>query len=523
MNSYTDIDGVPVRGRPGAADRAAARHVGLRRHRRRRLLRRRLPADAARRRRRPGRGRGAGADRRHRRRAADRARASATPLRRGGRATGRVDEALVDRAAAPGAAAEVRARPARRGLVARARRARGRDLERRRRPARHGRPRPAGEPRAGPRDRRAVGRAAAQRRRRCRSRAPRRIAVVGPQRRRRRSRVLGCYSFPSHVGVQHPEHAARHRAARPLLEALARRVPGRRRSSYAQGTRDRRRRDRRASPRPSRAARDADVVRRRARRPGRAVRPRHLRRGLRRRVDLRAARRAAATCSTRCSTPARRSCSCCSPAGRTRSAAPSSDAAAIVQTFFPGEEGAGAIAGVLSGRVNPRGRLPVSVPARPARQPSTYLAAPLGAAERGLATSTRRRPSPFGHGHRLHRRSPGRDLVDASRGGRRPDGRRRGDLGFTRPQHRRPRRRRGRAALPARPGRLGRRGRSQRLIGFARVALEAGAVGDGGVRRAGRLTSFTGRDGSPRRRAGRRSSCASARRAPTSASPRRWS
>jgi len=55
-------------------------------------------------------------------------------------------------------------------------------------------------------------------------------------------------------------------------------------------------------------------------------------------------------------------------------------AAAIVQTFFPGEAGTRAIAGVLSGRVNPSGRLPVSVPAHPGAQPSTYLAAPLARA-----------------------------------------------------------------------------------------------------------------------------------------------
>ena len=53
-------------------------------------------------------------------------------------------------------------------------------------------------------------------------------------------------------------------------------------------------------------------------------------------------------------------------------------ASAIVQTFFPGEEGAPAIAGVLSGRVNPSGRLPVSVPATPGSQPTTYLSASLG-------------------------------------------------------------------------------------------------------------------------------------------------
>jgi beta-xylosidase len=53
-------------------------------------------------------------------------------------------------------------------------------------------------------------------------------------------------------------------------------------------------------------------------------------------------------------------------------------AAAIVQTFFPGEEGAVSIARVLGGRVNPSGRLPVSIPRSPGAQPSSYLAASLG-------------------------------------------------------------------------------------------------------------------------------------------------
>ena len=55
-------------------------------------------------------------------------------------------------------------------------------------------------------------------------------------------------------------------------------------------------------------------------------------------------------------------------------------AAAIVQTFFPGEEGGSAVAGVLSGRVNPSGRLPVSIPAHPGGQPWTYLSQPLALA-----------------------------------------------------------------------------------------------------------------------------------------------
>ncbi len=70
---------------------------------------------------------------------------------------------------------------------------------------------------------------------------------------------------------------------------------------------------------------------------------------------------------------------------------------AVVAAFFAGEEGTGALAGVLSGRVNPSGRLPVSMPAGPGSQPSTYLAAPL-ARRSGVSTID---PTPaygFGHG-----------------------------------------------------------------------------------------------------------------------------
>jgi hypothetical protein len=47
--------------------------------------------------------------------------------------------------------------------------------------------------------------------------------------------------------------------------------------------------------------------------------------------------------------------------------------AAIVQAFFPGEEGASAIAGVVSGRIDPSGRLPVSMPRSAASQPYSYI------------------------------------------------------------------------------------------------------------------------------------------------------
>ena len=72
-------------------------------------------------------------------------------------------------------------------------------------------------------------------------------------------------------------------------------------------------------------------------------------------------------------------------------------AAAIVASFFPGEEGASAFAGVLSGRVEPSGRLPVSVPATPDGQPATYLGAPL-AHKSGTSNLDPTARFPFGFG-----------------------------------------------------------------------------------------------------------------------------
>jgi beta-xylosidase len=73
------------------------------------------------------------------------------------------------------------------------------------------------------------------------------------------------------------------------------------------------------------------------------------------------------------------------------------ECAAVVQAFFPGEEGAGAIAGVLSGRVNPSGKLPVTLPRPAGAQPYSYLHPPLGEGDEvtNLATTP---AAPFGFG-----------------------------------------------------------------------------------------------------------------------------
>lgn len=72
--------------------------------------------------------------------------------------------------------------------------------------------------------------------------------------------------------------------------------------------------------------------------------------------------------------------------------------AAIVQSFMPGEEGGPALAGVLSGRVTPAGRLPIGVPDHPGGQPGTYLAPPLGRHNAGVSNLDPRPLFPFGHG-----------------------------------------------------------------------------------------------------------------------------
>ena len=71
--------------------------------------------------------------------------------------------------------------------------------------------------------------------------------------------------------------------------------------------------------------------------------------------------------------------------------------AAAVQAFFPGQEGSAALAGVLSGRVVPSGKLPIELPLLASAERSSYLAAPLA----GRTDVSSVDPTPlfaFGHG-----------------------------------------------------------------------------------------------------------------------------
>ena len=337
MHSYAEIDGVPGRRRPRPAHRRAARAVGLRRHRRRRLLRRRVPAPAAPRRGRPRRG-----GRRWRWPPASTSSCppvTPTSARSPTRcATGRVDEALVDRA------------------VLRALRQKEElglldatfedeppadvDLD--------GPRAPPGRAPGWPRSRWCCWPTTAP----CRSTGPRRGGGHRPERRPRRGAVrLLLLPQPRHPAA--PGTSSRHRRA-DRARGARRGVAGRR-ARLARGLRGRRRRPSAASPDAVAAA--AALGRRRA--SSSATSPGSSGAA----PSGRGATATTSSCpacsagsSRPCSTPGRRSCSCCSPAGRTPSAGRWTRCAAVVQAFFPGEEGGAADRRACSpGGSTPRG------------------------------------------------------------------------------------------------------------------------------------------------------------------------
>jgi Beta-glucosidase-related glycosidases len=221
--------------------------------------------------------------------------------------------------------------------------------------------------------------------------APARIAVVGPTG-DDYAAVMGCYSFPLHVGAHHPEVPVGIEIA-TLLESVRAEFPDAEvtfveGTSISGGETD-------GIPAAVDAARAADVV----------ILALGDRAGLFGRgtsgegcdvesLDLPGAQAQLLDAVLDAGTPVVLTLLAGRPYHLGRAV---DSAAAIVQTFFPGEEGTGAIAGVLSGRVNPSGRLPVSVPASPGAQPTSYLASPL-ARTTGVSSVSVDAAYPFGHG-----------------------------------------------------------------------------------------------------------------------------
>ena len=164
-------------------------------------------------------------------------------------------------------------------------------------------------------------------------------------------------------------------------------------------------------------------------------------------------------------------------------------AAGLVQAFMPGEEGGAAIAGLLSGRIQPSGRLPVQIPRHPGGQPGTYLQPPLGVENSGTSNLDPTPLFPFGYG-----RSYTSFAVDGLRlsstevstNGEftasvrvRNTGSRAGEEVVQLYLH-------DVVATVARPVR--------QLVGFTRVALDVGAAADVSFRVHADRTAFVGRD-----------------------------
>ena len=171
--------------------------------------------------------------------------------------------------------------------------------------------------------------------------------------------------------------------------------------------------------------------------------------------------------------------------------------AAVVQAFFPGEEGGAAVAGVLTGTICPSGKLPVSMPRDPSGQPGTYLTPKLGL----RSDVSNIDPTPlwaFGHGlsfttfdwHDVH--VQGRTTGDAECAEMGTDGQLEVSIAITNTGQRAgtevvqlylndP------VAQVTRP--------TVRLIGYARTTLAPGESARVSFTVSADLTSFTGRDG----------------------------
>ncbi|MEU3861656.1 glycoside hydrolase family 3 N-terminal domain-containing protein [Streptomyces sp. NPDC028722] len=220
---------------------------------------------------------------------------------------------------------------------------------------------------------------------------PRRIALIGPNA-AEPTAVLGCYSFPQHVGVHHPGTPAG--IGLPTLEDALRREFPDTEITLARGTGvdDG---DVSGIAEAVGTARGADVV----------VVALGDRAGLFGRgtsgegcdaesLALPGAQQHLLDALLDSGTPVVAVLLAGRPYALGRAA---DEAAALVQSFFPGAEGTTALAGVLSGRTGPSGRLPVSVPRGTGGQTATYLGARL--AQAGDVSSIDPTPAfAFGHG-----------------------------------------------------------------------------------------------------------------------------
>ncbi|WP_081539922.1 beta-xylosidase/alpha-l-arabinosidase [Kitasatospora setae] len=223
-------------------------------------------------------------------------------------------------------------------------------------------------------------------------RAPRRIALIGPNA-DTPTAVLGCYAFPVHVGGQHPDVPLGIELP-TLRQALAAEFPGTEIWTAAGASVD--------GPDTSGFAEALDLARRadvvvlalgdRAGLFGRGTSGEGCDVEL---LELPGVQQQLLDALLDVGTPVVPVLLAGRPYALGRAV---TGAAALVQAFFPGEAGTEAVAGVLSGRINPSGRLPVSIPARPGVQPSTYLAARLAGPSEVSSTD----PTPaFGFGHGL--------------------------------------------------------------------------------------------------------------------------
>lgn len=315
-----------------------------------------------------------------------------------------------------------------------------------------------------------------------------RVALVGPVADDPMA-LLGCYSFPNHVGVRHPEHGLGLELP-SLRDELARQVPGLVHEPGCAITDG----DTSGIAAAVAAAAGADVcvlaVGDRAGMFGRGTSGEGCDAD-----DLRLpgvqAELVRAVLDT--GTPV----VLVLMTGRPYALGPEYDgAAAVVQAFFLGQRGGQALAEVLTGAVNPSGRLPVSVPRDAGGLPGTYLTPPLG--RRSEVSSIDPTPAyPFGHGL-SYTTFAWTDPVASGTGG--PDGPSEWPVD-------------GETTVRITVRNTGHRAGTEvvqlylhdpvaqttrpvvRLVGFARVPLDPGAAAHVSFTVPADLTSFTGRDG----------------------------